>query len=183
MWTIDDRYKYTYDRKTYNWDNNNKLRTLIETMNTLRATAVSTNNFTALKTFLTDNFDVQKMIDYIAIRNWAEPWDEGFHNFFLYQRASDGKWLMIPQDKDREFGEQYSWVGGRSFFVGEEGNGQYNRFKDAIIKCFRNELRAESSSWMPTKPQPDCLQSQGLGGSQLFQHHRLRIVSSGGEYL
>ena len=105
MWTIDDRYKYTYDRKTYNWDNNNKLRTLIETMNTLRATAVSTNNFTALKTFLTDNFDVQKMLDYIAIRNWAEPWDEGFHNFFLYQRASDGKFLMIPQDKDREFGE------------------------------------------------------------------------------
>lgn len=142
MWTIDDRYKFTYDRKTYNWDNNSKLRTMIETVNSLRATAVATNNFTTLKQYLVDNFDIQKMIDYIAIRNWSEPWDEGFHNHFLYQRASDGKWLLIPQDKDREFGEQYGWVGGRSFFVGEEGNGQYNRLKDAMIKCFRSEIRA-----------------------------------------
>lgn len=142
QWTIDDRYKYTYDRKTYNWDNNKKLQTTIETLNTLRAAAVASGDYTALKAFLVANFDTQKMIDYIAIRNWAEPWDEGFHNHFLYQRASDGKWLLIPQDKDREWGEALGWQGGRSFFWGEEGNGQYNRWKDAFIKVFRNELRA-----------------------------------------
>ncbi len=142
QWTVDDRYYYTYDRKTYNWDNNKKLRTTIETLNTLRAAAVLSGDYTALKAFLIANFDTQKMIDYVAIRNWATPWDDGFHNHFLYQRASDGKWLVIPQDKDREWGEQTGWIGGRSLYWGEEGNGQYNRWKDAIIKVFRNELRA-----------------------------------------
>lgn len=151
-YSVDDRYKYTYDRKTYNWDNHSKLRKTIEAVNTLRATAVSTGDYSALKAFLIANYDVQKMIDYIVIRNWAVPWDEGFHNHFLYQNISDGKWFMIPQDKDREWGEAISWynpftktteafLGGRSFYWGEEGNGQYNRWKDAFIKCFRNEIR------------------------------------------
>jgi hypothetical protein len=91
------------------------------------------------------NFDYQKIMDYIAIRNWAEPWDEAFHNHFLYRRASDGKWLLIPQDKDLEFGEFFGWSAGKSFYIGEEGNpdnrgGDWNRLKDAFIKAFRTEL-------------------------------------------
>ena len=151
-WTIDERYKYTYDRKTYNYLDHAKLRTTIETVNTLRATAVSSGNYDALRAYLTANFDVQKMIDYIAIRNWAVPWDDAFHNHFLYQRSTDGKWFVMPQDKDREWGEAISWynpftktteafLGGRSFYWGEEGNGQYNKWKDAFIKTFRSEIR------------------------------------------
>jgi len=169
MWTLDDRYSYTYDRKNYNWNNNRQLQTLIETMNTLRAAAVASGNYAPLKTFLLANFDYQKMLDYIAIRNWAVPWDDGFHNFFLYQRASDGKWLMIPQDKDREWGEAIGWLGGRSFFWGEEGNGQYNRFKDAFIKSFRTEYRARVVELDATGPlNPTNYKSKVLQAANTF---------------
>lgn len=147
MWTIDDRYAYTYQRMNNGWKDSKDIRTLIETLNTLRAAAVISGDFTAVRAFFMQNFDYQKLLDYIAIRNWAQTWDDQFHNHFLYQRATDGKWLLIPQDKDLEFGEFYGWAVGRSFYVGEEGDidnrgGFWNRIKDAFIKAFRKELWA-----------------------------------------
>ena len=142
MWTLADRYKYTYDRQTYKWDGHTKLQAMIETVNTLRNAAVASGDFSALRAYLQANFDIAKMLGYITVRNWAQPWDDGFHNHFLYQRVSDGKWLLIPQDKDREFGEQFGWAAGRTFYTGEAGGAQYNRLKDAFIKAFRTELIA-----------------------------------------
>lgn len=144
-WTLDDRYAYTYERFTNSWDNVTALRSMIESVNSLRQAAVASGNLTPLRDYLMANFDYQKVLDYIAIRNWAEPWDEAFHNHFLYRRATDGKWLLIPQDKDMEFGEFFGWGTGKSFYIGEEGNvdnrsGSWNRIKDAFIKAFRAEL-------------------------------------------
>ena len=146
MWTVDDRYRYTYQRLTNQWENNANIRTLIEQMATLRTQAMASGDYTALRAYIKDNFDFQKLMDYIAIRNWAETWDDVFHNFFPYRRASDGKWVMIPQDKDLEFGEFYGWQGGKSFFIGEEGNMDnrlgWHVWKDAFFKAFRPELIA-----------------------------------------
>jgi hypothetical protein len=144
MWSIDDRYAFTYPRMNNGWGTPTALRTMLETISSLRATAVASGDYTALRNYFQANWDYQKVLDYIAIRNWAEPWDENFHNYFLYQRNLDGKWLIIPQDKDLEFGEFFGWTTGKSFFVGEENNpdnrGGWNAIKDAFIKAFRTEL-------------------------------------------
>jgi hypothetical protein len=118
------------------------------------------------------------MLGYIAVRNWAQPWDDGFHNHFLYQRASDGKWLLIPQDKDREFGEQFGWAAGRTFYTGEAGGAQYNRLKDAFIKAFRAELIARLViTRCERTPEPSRVQEEGHRSGQYVQHHRLRIFA------
>lgn len=143
QWTLEDRYAFTYERVTNKWRDMSALRKLIEDVNALRAAAVGSGDWTAVRDYFKANFDYQKILDYIVIRNWAEPWDDTFHNYFLYQRASDGKWLLIPQDLDLEFSEFYTWSTGRSFFVGEEGDIEgrgWHRIKDAFIKAFRAEM-------------------------------------------
>ena len=146
MWTIDDRYRFTYQRLTNKWDGPTALRQMVESVQTLRNAAVASGNWAPVRAYFMANFDYQKTMDYIAIRNWAEPWDDVFHNHFLYQRATDGKWLVIAQDKDMEFGEFFGWAAGKSFYIGEEGNPDnrlgWNMLKDAFIKAFRAELWA-----------------------------------------
>ena len=86
------------------------------------------------------------MLDYVAIRNWSEPWDDFFHNYYLYRNAA-GRWSLVPWDLDREFGENFGWNARKSFFIGERGdpddrNGEWNRIKDAFIRAYRTELLA-----------------------------------------
>ena len=89
------------------------------------------------------------MIDYIAIRNWAEPWDEGFTITFCIS-VSDGKWLLIPQDKDREWGEALGWQGSVVLL----GRGKETASKPAgkmrLSKVFpETRLRGVFWNWMP----------------------------------
>jgi hypothetical protein len=144
-WSLDDRYAYTYQRMTNKWDNVSALRAMIETLNALRMTALSTGDWGPMRSFFMDNFEYPKLLDYMTLRNWSEPWDDTIHNHFLYRRDSTKKWLMIPQDKDLEFSEFFGWQTGRSFFIGEQGdpdnrNGLWNVLKDSFIRTFRAEL-------------------------------------------
>jgi hypothetical protein len=82
----------------------------------------------------------------VAIRNWSEPWDDFFHNYYLYKDYA-GRWSLVPWDLDREFGENFGWNARKSFFIGERGdpdgrNGEWNRIKDAFIRAYRTELLA-----------------------------------------
>ena len=145
MWSVDDRYAHTFQRLTNSWDTPAALRMMIEQLNSLRAQAVMSGNMAPMRAWFMANFDYQRTLDYIVLRNWAEPWDDQFHNHYLYQRASDGKWLMIPQDVDLEYGEFFGWAAGKSFWVGEEKDKDnrsafWNRIKDAFIKAFRAEV-------------------------------------------
>lgn len=147
MWTLDDRYEHTYQRITNKWKPISDVRTMIETLNMQRNAAVAANDMTQLRAYLRANFDYQKVIDYIAIRNWAQPWDDSFHNHFLYRRATDGRWLMIPQDKDMEFGEFFGFLTGVSFYIGQQGDPDnrglfWNVIKDAFLRAFRAEYWA-----------------------------------------
>lgn len=144
MWTLDQRYEHTYQRYTNDWDGVARLRAMIEGLNAVSAEATRTGDVSGMRAWLTAHFDVQKTLDYVAIRNWSEPWDDTVHNHYLVRRVIDDKWLVVPQDKDMEFGEQFGWLGGRSFFIGERGNidgrGRMNYIKDAFIRAFRKEL-------------------------------------------
>lgn len=144
-WSIDDRYAHTYQRMTNKWDNVSALRKLIEDMNAVRSASLASGDWAPMRSFFMDNFDFAKLLDYIVIRNWAEPWDDQIHNHFLYRRDSSKKWLLIPQDKDLEFSEFFGWQTGKSFFIGEQGDpdnrsGFWNYLKDAFIKAFRAEI-------------------------------------------
>ena len=146
MWTLDQRYEYTYQRSTNKWERPDLLRGWIEQLWNLRTQAMASGDYSAVRAFIQTTFDYQELLDYIAIRNWSQTWDDVVHNHFFYRRASDGKWIIIPQDKDLEFGEFWSWYPGKSFFIGEENNLDnrlgWTGLKDAFIKAFRPELIA-----------------------------------------
>ena len=96
------------------------------------------------------------MLNYLAIRNWAEPWDDFFHNYYLYRNAA-GRWSLVPWDLDREFGENFGWNARKSFFIGEQGdpdgrNGEWNRIKDAFIRCL--PPRAAGPAGLPGHRRP-----------------------------
>ena len=76
------------------------LRGWIEQLWSLRTQAMASGDYSAVRAFIQTTFDYQELLDYIAIRNWSQTWDDVVHNHFFYRRASDGKWIIIPQDKD-----------------------------------------------------------------------------------
>lgn len=151
-WNPLDRYAYTYERKTWDWKDNSDLKTFIDGLDTARVagnlndTDWTNDNLTPVRTFLDQNVDVETMLNYVAIREWSEPWDDTFHNQFVYRHAT-GKWTILPWDLDREFGEYWGWNARKSFYLGENNNPQnngtnWNRLKDAFIRAYRSELNA-----------------------------------------
>jgi hypothetical protein len=165
------RYAYTYERKTWDWKDATDIKLLIEGLEAARVAShlddddAANDDIAPLRAFLGKTFDIDKTLTYLAIRNWAEPWDDYFHNHFLYKDAQ-GRWSYIPWDLDREFGEEYSWNTHRSFFLGEKGDrdsrrGHWNRLKDAFMRAYRGELLARleklSAEPLATDPQRGVL--------------------------
>ncbi len=139
-WTVDERYAYTYSRATHKWDTPALVRTMIEELNAVRTTALASGDWTPVRAWFTANWDIKRLRDLIVIRNWAQPWDDGFHNHRLYRRAGDGKWSLLPQDKDLEWGHLAGFASNRtqaSFL-----NTQFNTIKDTFIKAFTPEVWA-----------------------------------------
>jgi hypothetical protein len=136
------RYEHTYDRKTWSWDSHAEF---IDLINDLHAARSSLPNTAALRAYFADRFDIEILLDYMAIMNWSVPFDDMFQNHFLYQRRSDGKWILIPWDLDLNFG---GWKGANSsLYVGEQNDpdnrsGWWNYLKDAFLKAYRNEFDA-----------------------------------------
>jgi hypothetical protein len=145
-----ERYAYNYERKTWDWKDASDIESLITGLDAARVAGnlndsnASNDNLVPVRAFVDQNFDVEAMLNYIAIRNWAEPWDDIFHNYFIYRNAA-GKWSLVPWDLDREFGENFGWNARKSFFLGERGDpdnrsGYWHRIKDAFIRSYRSEL-------------------------------------------
>lgn len=137
-YTKEQRYEYTYERKTHEWDSHAEFIALIEDLHTARRGGVD-----AMRAYFEERFDIDLLLNYIAIINWSVPFDDMFQNHYLYQRLSDGKWFLIPWDLDRNFGE---WQGpNSSVYMGELGNPDNrsnwaNFLKDAFLKSFRDEF-------------------------------------------
>ena len=66
-----DRYASTYERKTWSWDDHTALRDLIEGLDAARS-----GSDEGLRSFLEANFDVELVLAYMAVMNWAVPFDD-----------------------------------------------------------------------------------------------------------
>jgi hypothetical protein len=137
QWSPADRYSHVYSRKNNEWKGPGDVMKLIADLDTARRGGVP-----AMRAFIAERFDLEKLHAYVAIRKWAAGADDIHQNHFLYRRR-DGKWLLAPWDVDREFG---SWrPATASFYIGEEGNPSsllpdwWNRLLDAYFKSYRAE--------------------------------------------
>lgn len=157
-WSAADRYAFTYDRKNYEWAGHDPLIALIEGLHVARAQGTE-----AVRTYLADNFDIDRVLGYLAVMNWSVPFDDMFHNHYLYQRLDDGKWMLLPWDLDVNFGGFKGDTGrgaGASIYIGEEGdpdnrNGWWNYFKDSFLKAYRPEFEARLKALSQTILHPD----------------------------
>lgn len=137
--TREQRYELAYDEHSHDWESHAALIALTDDLATARAGGVP-----AMRQFFADRFDLDAMLDHMAIMNWAVPFDDMWQNHFLYQRR-DGKWIVFAWDLDLNFG---GWKGaGASLYIGEEGDpdnrsGWWNVMKDCFIKAYRAELGA-----------------------------------------
>lgn len=131
------RYELAYDEHTNAWESHDALIALIDDLATARAAGVP-----AMRQFFADRFDLDALLEHMAIMNWAVPFDDMWQNHFLYQRR-DGKWILFPWDLDLNFG---GWKGASaSLYIGEQGDpdnrsGWWNVIKDSYIKAYRPEL-------------------------------------------
>jgi hypothetical protein len=96
--TAEYRYEVTYDRKTNDYRGPKDLMEMIDALHVARAT----NNAAMVRAYFEKYWDLDKLLTYIAVRNWSSVWDDAYHNHHLVRRA-DGKWLMFPWDVDDEF--------------------------------------------------------------------------------
>jgi hypothetical protein len=162
--TSAERYRFTYERQTHEWKDGTPaghadLIAVIEGLRPLYQAAMASNDWAPVRAHFERHFDVKQLLTHWAIRNFAGVWDDGIHNFYLYKRASDGKFEVYPQDFDLDFGGddltreldgRVRWTFSRPpqapIFAGEEGVGEpvggANALKSALIKAFRAEFRA-----------------------------------------
>ena len=159
------RYAYTYERKTWDWKDASDIQRLIDGLEAARIGGHLDDNDTGnddpapVRAFLEQSFDLDATLTYLAIRNWAQPWDDFFHNYYLYRDAR-GRWSMLPWDLDFEFGQAFGGDAQRSFFIGEKGDpdgrsGQeWHRLKDAFFRAFRPELITRLRELDGTGPAP-----------------------------
>ncbi len=110
---------------------------LIEELNRARARGRD-----AVRAYLEAFYDIDLLLNYVAIMNWSVPFDDMFQNHFLYQRLSDGKWIVFPWDLDQNFG---FWQGAQSsLYMGQQGDpsnrsGWWNYLKDAVLRHYKEE--------------------------------------------
>lgn len=109
-YTIDDHYAYTYDRKTHDWLDSRPVRELLEGLHT-----ADFEGPVALRAFVDANFDVERMLDFLVVRQYGAPWDDDNHNWQAYQSRETGKWFMLPWDLDLTFGST-GFVNGSRYF-------------------------------------------------------------------
>jgi hypothetical protein len=154
-YTERQRYEATYDKKSNEWRGHDDLVALIEALHEARAKGRE-----ALRAYFAKHWDVDALLTYVAVRNWSAAWDDSYHNHFLYQRRTDGKWLMLPWDVDNEFNGRKSTTSMRTpveytFYIGSEADKNHkgvthpvtnelmwNRVKDALFQALRPEFNA-----------------------------------------
>ncbi len=157
--TPSQRYAASYDRTDDDGRVLNDVEKLINEHVDARMAAPLGADVTPLREFFLKNFDVELLTRYVAVRNWSAAWDDNVHNFFLWKRGTDGKWVMFGWDFDLEFGQfiepQVTAPYNLGFFMGRQnrpGMGNeftnrtdtiYNTFKDSFIRAFESELVAK----------------------------------------
>jgi spore coat protein CotH len=182
--SAETRYAATYQRINYDYRGPGIIIELITALDRAAASGVVSE---AVKSYFNQYWDVDALLKTFAIRNWCGVWDDTFHNVFPYRRG-DGKWLLIQQDFDWDFGlgsfgnqpSLSTFRADQTFYIGAYKNssiGQtcelslsgeqrsrcnnlgFSRLKDTFIQNFRAEFDATLRSLSKTVLEPNAVQA------------------------
>ena len=174
-WTPLQRYEWTYPIQNHSWKGEYYFQRLLAGLWAARGDSPSrpNPNLPALRKFLEENFDVDKMLTFIAILNWMGPWDDTTQNHFMWQQTN-GKWCMLPWDCDAFMtADKVSY----SIYTGEVGDPSNNfrgpnYIKDSFIKAFRPELKERYHLLINTLLHPDNITALGFSSYASFAGSR-----------
>ena len=146
-YTKQERYEHIYNRKTLEWKNHpfdgiaDAPQAMIEGLHQARAQGQD-----ALRTWLTEHFDVDLTLRYLCAQNYVATRDGNIgHNYFLYKKADDGKWCLLPWDMDAsmltENAMTHPFHGANESRIGYVGNRwkNWNRFRDSFFIAYESE--------------------------------------------
>ncbi|HXJ74849.1 MAG TPA: CotH kinase family protein, partial [Candidatus Dormibacteraeota bacterium] len=142
-WSARQRCEWTYAVQIDGWKGGGEVEELLRGLWAARGDSPTSPgaNLPVLRAFLEANFDVDKTLTYIAIRDWSGPFDNATHNYFLWRRAN-GRWSMIPWDLDSEYDNP-----PQTIFWDEQVAAQPDTLrgphwlKDSFYKAFRDEYK------------------------------------------
>lgn len=176
-----ERYATTYERQTHEWKTTDEVRRLIEGMHAAR-----TEGLPALRAYLAAHFDLDALLGYVAVRNWAATWDDQIHNYYLYRRRTTGRWQLIAWDLDQEYGGAgaFSPAPGNTydttFFIGEEGAASIRPaphwLKDSLFKTYREEFRQKLLALDATVLEPSNVAALVEKWQQMFSMDDFRAT-------
>ena len=164
VWADWQQYSYNYVIQDHNWKGSKQFKDMIDAL-----WAAKNQGTVQLKAYLTSNWDVDRTLTYLSLRNWACPWDDSFHNYYIYRQAN-GKWMMMPWDFDFEYNDKSA---STDIYVNSG-----NTFKDVFINvAFNAEYKQKMFLLNNTLLQPDNLLSLGVNWGT-WQTDRFNSVNS-----
>lgn len=182
-WSALKMYEWTYSQQNSGWRGHTDFKKMIDAMWLARGDSPSAPkpNISALRDFFTEYFDIDAMLTFLAVENWACPWDDTTQNHFLWRR-SNGKWGMLPWDCDAWFGRGDNTPASSSIYIGEVGNANNNFrgpnfFKDGFLKAFRSEYKARLYLLNHTLLHPENITAMGYSSIRSFADARFVAVN------
>jgi Lamin Tail Domain/CotH kinase protein len=142
-WSVRQRCEWTYTPQINGWKGGADVEELLTGLWAARGDSpvAPSPDLASTRAFLEASFDVDMTLTYIAVRDWAGPFDNATHNYFLWRHA-DGRWAMVPWDLDSEFDTPT-----QSIFWDEQAVPQPDGLrgphwlKDSFYKAFRDEYK------------------------------------------
>ncbi len=176
-------YEWTYSLQNHGWKGHTDFAKMLDAMWVARGDTPSLPdpNLPAVRTFFETYFDLDAMLTYMAVENWACPWDDTTQNHFLWRRSS-GKWGLLPWDFDAWFGRGDNTPASSSIYIGEVGdpNNNFrgpNFVKDGFMKAFREEYEARLYLLNNTLLHPENISAMGFGSIRSFADARFAAVN------
>ncbi len=179
-WTLRQRCEWTYGPQIDGWKGGAEVESLLVGLWAARGDSpVAPNlNAAATRAFLEANFDVDMMLTYMAIRDWAGPFDDATHNHHLWRRA-DGRWAMAPWDLDSEFDTPTQTIYWDEQVVPQpDALRGPDWIKDAFYKTFRNEYQQKLWLLNHTLLNPADFPTNGWASLQGFASGRQTSVNT-----
>jgi len=178
-WTIRQRCEWTYGPQIDGWKGGGDVEQLLTGLWAARGDSPLAPNpdLATLRIFLEANFDVERTLTYMAIRDWSGPFDNATHNYFLW-RYADGRWSMVAWDLDSEFDNP-----PQTIFWDEYVNPQPDLLrgphwiKDSFYKAFRNEYKQKLWVLNHTLLNPANFPANGWASLQGFANQRITSVN------
>jgi hypothetical protein len=128
-WNQLQRYQWTFTPEVNEWKGPASLRDLIEGMWTARGDTPATRSYTntsasvtTVKTWFTNNWDIDTTLTSMALLEWMSIWDDAAQNHYFWRRAS-GKWVRLGWDYDGVMSTAGSGTGGGGGGQGGGGGG------------------------------------------------------------